>query len=457
MLTFNGQLIGDSVQFDTAEFPADWRVPDDCDGELLVAGLSPQGGELYYLVDFGRRQLKRLEVSVQGYAEKLTAYWRDRLDAQHLPYGMREFTQVPPNFLQPHEGLRLANGTIAMAMHNCGYIRLIRFDDAEVGNFPGDGWFEPTMYSATNSVSADTGRLYFAEWSLDDRLRRYSDKEHRFECRVKSLDETLQDERTHGVLEVDECLHEVKIAPDGRHIILTEFCLVTPVKPPSNAPDIFERYEAWREFEDGGLFASHLHMLDADSGIAYSTTPRGWTPGHVEFSRHRPNDFYLSCHNLSKANGRVILHGQGALIRYQLADGRVQECGRYETVDSWRLTSHVVFTYRGRNYLAVTVYPNRLVIFDDETFEVLRDVELFPMDSPAPNRLHFSQLGRRIPIWLAASNNERYLILASNSYLYLYDFESDRVVELSDYCFAGELIGTAHISNVSPGYPAIPV
>jgi hypothetical protein len=242
----------------------------------------------------------------------------------------------------------------------------------------------------------------------------------------------------------------VKITPDERHVILTEFCLVARHAPPPYHPDIFADEAAWTPYQMGGLHDSQLYLLEMSSGDSRAIFPRGKTPGHLEFSRSRDGAFYLSCHSLSKAHGRVILHGPGKLLQYELRGHELAETGSYEQPDSWRLTSHVVSSYGGQNFVAVTVFPNRLAIFSDDSFELVREVELFPMGAIPTNGLHFSQLGRRIPIWLTTSSCERFLILVSNAYVYLYDMETGRTSEYANYTVADEMIGTAHIANISP-------
>lgn len=439
-----------SVVFDALDFPSNWHIPDDCSGQIFVGGLSPARAEAYYIIDFDKRELIYCEINVETHARDMANYMAKTLPSRDLPYGETDFFAATSNFIQPHEALRLTNGLVAVAMHNAAYVRLIDFSNQSVSNYPDSAGYEPWAFSATNCLSSEADRYFFAQWPLQDRLDRYADPSRRLNVTVKSCNATsFSDVKDHATLQTQESIHEVKVDPSSTKVLLTEFCLSANASPPQNASDVFMNPALWSAYESKGLKDSSLYLLDLTSGAHSTFLPSGKTPGHVEFSRAHENTFYLSCHNLSKANGRVILHGPATLLAIEIKDTSLYEKWRYHEDHFIRATSHLVFEYAGESYLAVTGYPNFIYLFRDGSLDLCRIVELFSCDPIDPRKLHFSLLGEKIPIWLETSTNGRYLIAISNSNIYVYDLEANIVERMEKYNFRGPYIGTAHVTNLA--------
>lgn len=443
----------DHSHYEERSFPSDWGVPQDCRGRIFVGGLSPENAEAYYLLDFDRRRICHWSITVDGYAREMAGYMQARMAAASLPYGIRHFLELTPNFLQPHEALELADGTIVVAMHNAGYMRILRTGESTAGAFPDGGRFAPVMLSATNSLSRDGGRLVYARWSLDDRIALYSGERQTIDVEIREVSSDQRTERLLGRMEALDSVHEVKLDPSERRVLLTEFCLTAREPPPPNRAGVFDDAQSWQGYDRGGLADSRLYLVDLIDGRSASIVPSTKTPGHIELSHRRPDIVYLSSHNLSKANGRVILHGPGALTEVRVGAGRLDVAAQYTRPDFFRITSHKVFRRHDAVWVVATVYPNRIFLFDDATGRLQREVVLFESDVPSPDALHFSVLGHRIPIWLETSDNGRYVILTSNHHVYLYDVDCGEVREYQGYPFAGPFIGTAHITNLNDFRP----
>jgi hypothetical protein len=441
-------MIADRVEFSELAFPAAWNVPVACRGRILVGGLGQGNCEAYYLIDFDRRVVASCEIDVRGYSAEMASYLRDRVPAEHLPYGLRDHAAAVPSYVQPHEGLALPDGRIAFALHNAGYLRELEFTERHVATYPREPAFAPVMLSATNSLDPSGERLVYAESDLDARLQRYVDRRTPVPTRVRTVDAGLRGGATTVCsLETEEAVHEVKACPDGRHILLTEFCLVARGAPPPASDDVFASAEPWQPYERAGLERSRLYLVDGSTGTSTSIHPDGSTPGHVEFSKADPAQFYLSCHNLSKCHGRLLLHGRGTLLAIRLAPS-LEVVGAYSDDRFLRITSHKVFAYRGQPRVVITVYPNRFYILSDPELAVLDDVELFPHPALDPSGLLFCTLPPHVPIWIETSTDGRYVILVSNEVVYLYDQDQRELQRFSGYSFRGGFIGTAHIKNL---------
>lgn len=442
-------MIADRVEFSELAFPAAWDVPAACRGRILVGGLARGNREAYYLIDFNRRAVASCEIDVSSYSAAMASYLRDRVPAEHLPYGLRDHAAVVPSYVQPHEGLELPDGRIAFALHNAGFLRELAFADRHVGSYPRDHEFAPVMLSATNSLDSARERLVFAESDLDARLQRYIDRRTPVPTRVRSVDASLRGAATTLCrLDTEEAVHEVKTCPDGRHILLTEFCLVARGAPPPASDDVFAAAEPWQPYERAGLERSRLYLVDSSDGTCSAIHPDGRTPGHVEFSRTDRDRFYLSCHNLSKCHGRLLLHGVGKLIAIRVTPPGLEVVGEYSDERFFRVTSHKVYTYRGQPRIVVTVYPNRFYILSDPDLAVIDDVELFPHPALAGDGLVFCTLPPHLPIWIETSDDGRYVILVSNEVVYLYDQDERALQRFSGYSFRGGFVGTAHIKNL---------
>jgi hypothetical protein len=436
------------VQFAQLNFPGDWSVPADCTGQLLVGGLDGGVAESYYLLDFDNRLIRHCAIDVSRYARAMTAFLQDNVSAEHLPYGIRSHDAVVYNFTQPHEGLMLRDGRIIVGMHNASYMREISFDQKHVSTYQSPEEFRPLMLSAQNSLDATGDTLFYSETNFADRLQRYTDRRCELRTTVKCVDVYTGATREIGSVATTEAVHEVKLAPDQQSILLTEFCLMALANPPAHEDGIFNQVPKWDQYYAQGLEQSKLYCMDRDTGAHEAIEPTGYTPGHIEFSAVDPQRFYLSCHNLSKAHGKVILHGAGKLVVGRVSDSRVAQTEVFTNDSFFRVTSHKVFEYEGVSRIAVTVFPNRLYILSDPDLRIIADVELFPHEAVTANGLYFCTLLPHVPIWLDTSDNGRYVILISNEYIHLFDQKTSTLQSLRGYSFSGRFAGTAHVTNM---------
>jgi hypothetical protein len=444
---------GKKAIFEKRPIPCDWNTPCDCTAELLIGGISSCGNELYYLINTKELFINRCEIENTEYRTEYAKYLSTKMKVTDLPYGVSSFENIILAYLQPHEGLKLPDGRIVIAMHNADYIRIINFEDEWAGNYPNEDHFTPQIYSATNSFSKLQRKLYFAQWNLDERIARYCGSEIPIKISIKSINEKfdINSEIDIGCIEGIEGVHEVKCSPDNNSILLTEFCLQAKNNVPSLEVENLEwkDYDGWKRYEDEGLRITQLQCIDIKTKKVQKIIPFGFTPGHVEFSNRNINKFYVSCHSMSKANGKIILHTQGVLQECEIENHKLRACRNFTTPEFLRLTSHKIFEYEGMSYIAITVYPNYLYIFEDDTFKLLETVELFECDRIDISHMHVCDLDDRTPLWLETSDNGKYIILISNQYIYFYNIETKETTQNFGYNWYNDFQGTAHVTNMN--------
>ncbi|NUN04303.1 MAG: hypothetical protein HUU57_00960 [Bdellovibrio sp.] len=438
----------ESYSFAEIPFPKEWSIPEDCTGRILISGQGKSTYETHYLLDFSKRQILCCQINVDNYINELISYLKDRLPLQNLPFGATHFEVFAASFMQPHEGLETEDGRILVALHDTNFLRVINFETRHVGRYPEHNFFSPTIMSQTNSLDAKGENLFYSETSLDARIQSLIDGSPIL-TKVFEVGIDFKSKRLIGELYTNEPIHEVKYCPDEQHLLLTEFCLRGKGKVPDYFPGIFEATKAWESYEQIGLFSGQLYSMNLQSGYHEKTFTECFTPAHVEFSGIERDTFFLSSHNLSKIHGKIALHGNGEIKRGRLRGGKVEWNETYTDPEFFRVTSHKVYSYRGRSKIAATVFPNKIYIFDEPKLQVTDIITLFEHETIPPNQFFICNPTAKTSTWLETSDNGRYLIAASNEYIYLYDQDQRNLNSLEGYNFCGPFTGTAHICNLN--------
>jgi hypothetical protein len=438
--------ITDSAAFFEKSFPADWPIPGDLTGRIFIGGLR-ENSECYYLIDFSERTIKSCIVCIDSYVSTFTKYIEQNLACSHFPYACISSAAVAYSFVLPHEALELPDGRVVVGMHNCSYAREIEFSQRQVGHMSEQDAFIPRMMSAQNSLDRVNGDYLYSMTDMHQRMRVYGGEQLELDTELYAVDTAWKSPRKLASLQTLEAIHEVKQSPDSSYAVLTEFCLAARRAAPAVEGDPFADPSLWGEYEAAGLQANRIYLVDKTSGVVTAKEVNGKTPGHIEFSRTDPERFYLSCHNLSKAHGKLILHGEAMLLSGSIREGDLQFCSHYRPTGLYRLTSHKLFSYQGENYIVLSAYPNRFHIIREGSLQLLRDEQLFEHEPIAAIGLHFCTLLGHMPIWIETSDNGRYVLLVSNELIYIYDMQSHALSHLRGYSHHGLFTGTAHLTN----------
>lgn len=445
-------MIGADVVFRKSEFPDNWVLPNDLEGRVLVGGVAPDVQEQYFLLDFGSKTIDHCSVNVSEYATSMERYLKSRISLDALPYGHSTHLDFAKDFLCPHEGLETAEGEIVISMNNAPYMRRIDFSREVASTYSKFSAFHPIAYSATNSLSSNRERIFFAECDFEKRVQQFCDSATLIPTVIMSCKTDFSDIKYHAQIDAGELLHEVKISPDGNYIVLTEFRSEACARPPAfdNHNDVFAREESWEDYRLGGPGQSEVYLVDLRAKTTYTFSPNVPTPAHVEFSKLRSDTIYLSSHNLSRAHGRVILHGTGAISQCAINQHGIALQSEFSCAYLHRMSAHQLFVFQKKHYLVAAAYPSRLVLFDGVTMEYLRTIEIFAHEDLPPRGLFFCPPLRHYPRELTVSDNGRYAIMLADSAIYVCDMFGSNSFVLNNYagdCSRFRL--TAHVVNLN--------
>lgn len=441
--------LANNAFFYKKNFPTHWDIPIDISGRILVGGFHNAQDECYYVIDFAKRTLECCIVDVTTYAKQMSVYLRKQLELHQLPYGSSSHESAVYNFLQPHEGLELKNGLIAMAMHNASYTRLINFEQKYVSAFSSENTFIPEMVSATNSLDKSGDNLFYSISDMNHRMEMYRSERSDISTQVYRASVSLEHYELLQELKTTEVIHEVKFCPNQKNILLTEFCLTAKSKLPPRHEQVFACHDEWSTYQENGLYTSPIYLLDINKKCHTKINVNSKTPGHVEFLKSEPNSFWLSCHNLSKGYGKLILHGPGELIKGEIHDGKISIKESYSNEFFYRVTSHKIYNYDSKEYIVATVFPNKFYIFETNPFSVVKNVQLYEHEAIENGKLHFCTLLEHMPIWIETSDDGRYVILVSNNSIYIYDMKTSKLFDCDGWSFKNNFVGTAHITNMN--------
>ncbi|MDC6382022.1 hypothetical protein BW687_017785 [Pseudomonas graminis] len=438
--------IADKAIFSAKKFPDIWQVPKDLTGKLFIGGLK-DGAECYYQIDFGQRVINSCIVDVGGYVSEFSRFIEANLKSARYPYGCTTSEELAYSFVAPHEALSLPDGRVVVAMHNCSFAREIDFGQQQVGSISEHSSFTPTMMSAQNSLDRATGDYLYAMTDMVQRFRSYGGDQLELDTELYSLPTNWSSSKRLASFKTLEAIHEVKQTPDPKYVALTEFCLAARAVSPQVETDPFVDPGLWSRYESEGLYTNQMYLIDKTTGSIDKKKVGFNTPGHVEFSRAHPDKFFLSCHNLSKARGKLILHGNATLLAGTIKGGIISFVDSYSPATLHRLTTHKLFSFKKERYIVLSAYPNKFHILREDSLELFREEKLYEHEPVPTSGLHFCTLLGHMPIWIETSDNGRYVILVSNELIYFYDMQDRKLRHVEGYNHHGKFFITAHMTN----------
>ena len=174
-----------------------------------------------------------------------------------------------------------------------------------------------------------------------------------------------------------------------------------------------------------------IRVLSLADGTETAHTVRHNTSAHFEIGAS--GYIYLSCHNFLMWDNRRYLIEPAAILRLGLSGGTVEERGVFQHPQGFRFVSHVMLQTRGREYLATVGQPNRLLLVDAQSMQLVaaRDIGPDRLSSSAdlPFYLSRTDLEADSIRCLAASEDGRYLAAGSNDAVTIVDTNSLDVVD----------------------------
>jgi hypothetical protein len=415
---------------------------------VLIAGLGKDGRrEEYFLVDADQGCIDQWSIGIE---EQRDAVLREaeRSWTGSLAYGVSDLAQMLPYWLHPHSFLQIGD-QLAVSFKQAPYLRVIdpRSRESRLVAPGAASWEENNFEWVLGSTCGpgDDGAVVTAAVRFEEQMAALS-HETAFGATVFELDlETATGNELAALPPfVTDSVHEVAVGGSG-HIVTVDMNLAVDAPP---APS-----EAWTGTEDANI-KDYARYRFPTSRFAV-TTPDGRTTvhdvetacaSHVDFDLDDPGVFFISCNNISKRQDAIVLHGPGAIERYEMDAEQLRLTHRLEDPHLLRITTVTPFLRDGERLLAATGYPNQLWILGADDLSVQMVIELFEAEIRTPPFL-CGRMGKE-PLYLAPSEDGSQVVLTGAGTAFVVSLDAGRVVATHEFAPTGSFAATAHIGNV---------
>ncbi|KUG22848.1 hypothetical protein ASZ90_007341 [hydrocarbon metagenome] len=308
-----------------------------------------------YLFQPAQQSVCSLRISLKGEENNckqdlIKAKNKWSVDQNKFPYGQTE-NQWWEYCLAPHSYLALEDSMVQVGLnlfnrflHIDFNSRVARLIDPGVGN---------EMLSTTNWFDKTNGELWFASWPIEGTARRILKPMEdtrvtiwKYSLRKKSIKRAWQGD-------FGDSLHNLSLSPDNNYLILTEL----------------------------GLFFAEKKLIHSKILILNLKTGKEWqlqipTAGHVEFDPEEKDVCYISCHNIGLVGVNVGISGPGIIKKIRLGENGPKLEGEFSHSDFHRITTHIVFSHRGKNLIGVSGYPDKVFLIDAATMKLYKIIKL---------------------------------------------------------------------------------
>jgi hypothetical protein len=418
-----------------------------CSKTLLLAGLESSSlCEHYKFIDLGTGELREWKVDNAPIREGQAAVLREHLGASSVPYGFDDSRALIPYFLHPHSFVHGRDGRVYVFFKQAPYFRVLDLAANAAFVAPNSEIDYRSAFSSTNCEASDG--MYMARTNTSQRLDRYRGSSAKVACelvRYQPEANACEPLATVNDFMIDS-IHQVALSK-AQFLVALDMNLSVDV--PASSPSIcnldvaseVSRYAAY-DFPRSDFFVHDLR-----SGATRVVQTSAPCAAHVEFSLRDPGVFYVTCHNISKWQNNVVVHGPATLEKYMYRAGSVTRLGAFSDDAFFRTTSHRVIRRGERELIAVTVYPNKLYLLDAETMTLDASVELF---ESAPRSAPFvCEKNSVAPLYIAQSEDGEHLFLTGNSLLFVVSLRDRCVVDTIEFCAPGSFLATAHIGTLA--------
>lgn len=392
---------------------------------LIIPGLEvPDFKEIYYLYRVEDDVVEAIRVDPSCERLELRGEFERSNSADGRFYGVTDMTALVNFFAHPHSVVPIDDGFI-VSYRQAHFFRKVT-DHGLVRTFkPNNEREVRVLLSATNDLQGDRFSFVSLDWAV---LSRAADAP--VPARLQTVDirdgKTIQDRPLANFAR--EAVHQLATLSSGWSVAI-DMCM--SIDRVEGAPYFTS------PFPVGEVVFSH-----SDHGDIV------WNPGipaagHVEVDPVHEDVVYLSCHNISKRESDIGIHGPGALMRIPVKEtGPVfDDIKVFSDSEFYRLTSHRTFSYEGRSLIAVTAYPNKVYIIDCESMTRLREIVLF--DAPGYEGGSFCPKSGKAPLSLSIDGAGRFLYLSNSEEIFIVDVRNG-FVSTRAFATPGTFIPTAH-------------
>jgi hypothetical protein len=417
---------------------------------VLIAGLSKDScREEYFLVGADEGCVAQWSIDIEEQRAAVLRAAESRWSGGPLPYGVSRLEQLLPYWLHPHSFLQVGE-QLAISFKQAPYLRVLDPLTRETRLVaPGArSWEENTLEWVLGSTCAPAAgeQVVTAAVRFDDQMAALGSGAA-FAATVFELDLATGVSAKLAALPpfVTDSVHEVAVGEAG-HIVTVDMNLAIDAPPLPG--------DAWEGSEPADVEGYAAYPFPPSRFVV--TTPDGQStihrvetacPSHVDFDVEDPEVFFISCNNISKRQSSIVLHGPGAIERYEMDGERPCLTHRFYDPRLLRITTVTPFLSAGERLLAATGYPNELWIFDADDLSVRAVIELFEAEIRTPPFI----CGRngKEPLYLAPSEDGSQVILSGAGTAFVVSLVAGRVTKTHDFAPIGSFAATAHIGNVS--------
>ena len=379
---------------------------------LFTAGLlNSNFFEVYNIIDLEKEETKEIVVDNTKEQKFLVKMIERQFPDGKLPYGAQKIGQFLPYLINPHSCYKVGDKMLSF-MLQAPYFREIDINSLENRTVTYQD-FADIIFSASSIGERKSDFIYLSVNSADERADIYNGKRtemgfHYLEYNVKN--HKFQEQRYVESGLIDN-MHQVGYSREG---FLVSLDMNISVNFDISYMAGLDCEAARIQYNNAYFPKGKIFIWDMKKDKLMIIDPPLCTPAHVEFDRDDQSVFYVSCHNMSKFKGSMVLHGPGMIVKYQYKNGVVEKLGCFTDSQFNRITTHKIFYYNEKPYLAVTGYPNYLYIINGGTMHLETKIKLFEPDPPIvyQNELFCCVGNRKAPLYLQVNDEgtEVYLV-----------------------------------------------
>nr|WP_288828062.1 hypothetical protein [uncultured Clostridium sp.] len=379
--------------------------------KLFVAGLlNSNFFEVYNIIDLEKEQSKEIVVDNTKEQESLVKMIERQFPDGKLPYGAQETGQFLPYLINPHSCYKVGDKMLSF-MLQAPYFREIDVNSLE--NCVITYKDSTDIIFSASSIGHRNNIIYLSVNSADERADIYNGKRTEIGFHYLAYDVINHKFKEQRYVEkgLIDNMHQVGYS---REEFLVSLDMNISVNLDISHMAGLDNEAVRIKYNNAYFQKGKIFLWDMKTDRLLVIDPPLCTPAHVEFDRDDQSVFYVSCHNMSKFKGSMVLHGPGMIVKYRYMNGIIEKLGCFTDFQFNRITTHKIFYYNEKPYLAVTGYPDYLYIINGETMVLETKIKLFEPDMPV---LYQDQLfpcigNRKAPLYLQVNEDgtEVYLV-----------------------------------------------
>jgi len=340
-------------------------VPTECGAFIFIPAYSWNEKHYYYLIDTQTKETIRWVIDIQEAKAKLRQYMKENYD---YCWENRVLDELNFAFV-PHSSIYYKE-KIYVCSVNSFYIIVL---DIKTNTYDFIFDNEMKMISSTNVIIDD--HIIYCRYNTKDRVNNVKNKTP---IPAETIDYSLVD-KTYKIINTYECvniIHSVSMTSNKQYIISVSTTADPNYPFVEDSKKMYQDKNYMRKMLDDGLMKSQLHIYDMEKG-AFKIVDLHDCPAHIEHDPHNPNICYISSHALGVniIDGFVYSVGHSNIHKLHLSE-ESQIVQSYGEQDFLRIPSHKLFSYNGKNLIAVTVFPQQIHIIDYDTMTIYKKIKL---------------------------------------------------------------------------------